>query len=166
LESSEVNVRAFLGLGSNEGNREVFLEQTRLELGGSPDIITGRISSIYETAPWGRADQPKFLNQVIEIHTCFQPRQLLSVVKQLETRANRKRLSAWGPRTLDVDILLYGDLEVCEPDLQIPHRFLHLRRFVLEPLVEIDPNIWIPGWRMTSLELLKRCEDTNEVKII
>jgi len=120
-------------------------------------------SSIYETAAWGKADQPSFLNQVVEINTKLLPDQLLSVTQAIETGLGRKRKERWGPRIIDIDILFYGDHIINLPDLIIPHPAIAERRFTLVPMNEIAP-MWIhPLSGATMEQLLARCEDSLEV---
>ena len=136
--------RVFLGLGSNLGDRAGMLAQARTLLDG-PGLRIAAASSVYETPPWGVADQPRFLNQVLDGRTTLSPRRLLHRCQEVETRLGRVRPTRWGPRTIDVDILLYGDLEINEPDLVIPHPQLAHRAFVLVPLAELDAAFRVPG---------------------
>src|SRR5688572_18410591 len=128
--------RAFLGMGSNLGDRRRYLEE-------AVDSISGvvAVSHLYETEPVGGPDQGLFLNLVVELDTDLTPRQLLGVCHRLETAAGRVRGESWGPRTLDVDILWMEDVDVDEPDLQVPHPRLWERRFVLAPLRELAPEL-------------------------
>ncbi len=129
--------RAFVGLGSNLGDRLAHLETAVRSI---PDVVA--ISSVYETVPvGGPAGQPAYLNAVVELDTELSPRQLLEVARALEGRAGRVRAERWGPRTLDVDILLVGELTVDEEDLQVPHPRMWERRFVMEPLSEVAPDL-------------------------
>jgi 2-amino-4-hydroxy-6-hydroxymethyldihydropteridine diphosphokinase len=129
-------VRAFLGLGSNLGDREALLRRAVAQL---PDVVA--VSPMYETDPVGGPDQGAFLNLVVELDTARSPRQLLELCRELETSARRVRLERWGPRTLDVDVLLVGDLAVDEPDLVVPHPRMWERRFVLAPLADLAPEL-------------------------
>jgi 2-amino-4-hydroxy-6-hydroxymethyldihydropteridine diphosphokinase len=132
-----VTRRAFLGLGSNIGNR-------RRHLLDAVESLSGRVavSQVYETDPLGGpAGQRSYLNCVVELETALTPRQLLGVCHRLESAAGRARGERWGPRTLDVDILLVGDLDVAEPDLVVPHPRMWQRRFVLAPLAELAPEL-------------------------
>ena len=129
--------RVFLGLGSNQGDRHRLLHDAVHSL---PDVVA--VSRIYETEPvGGPAGQGPYLNCVVELSTDLPPRQLLGICHRLESAADRARGERWGPRTLDVDILLVGDLVVDEPDLQIPHPRMRERRFVLEPLRDVAPEL-------------------------
>jgi 2-amino-4-hydroxy-6-hydroxymethyldihydropteridine diphosphokinase len=125
--------RAFLGLGSNLGDREAHL---RAAVAGLPDVAA--VSPVYETEPvGGPADQPAYLNVVVALDTDLSPRQLLDVAHRLEADARRVRAERHGPRTLDIDVLLVGDLHVDEPDLVVPHPRMWQRRFVLAPLADL-----------------------------
>ncbi len=137
-------VRMFLSLGSNLGDRSAMLTQARALLDG-PGLRIVVTSSVYETLPWGVTDQPRYLNQVLEGQTTLSPRQLLHRCQAVETRLGRVRSTRWGPRIIDVDILLYGALEINEPDLTIPHPQLAQRAFVLVPLAELDAAFRVPG---------------------
>ena len=132
--------RAYVGLGANLGDRETAIREAAAMLGPH------RLSSIRETEPWGYADQPMFLNAVAELDTALTPRQLLDRLLEIERELGRSREGRrYGPRTIDLDLLLYGDEAVDEPGLTVPHPRLHERLFVLEPLLELDPGIDIPG---------------------
>jgi 2-amino-4-hydroxy-6-hydroxymethyldihydropteridine diphosphokinase len=140
-------VRAFVGLGSNLGEREVTLRAVIGRLRGQADIEVTRVSAFRDTEPLGYVDQPRFLNGVVEIETTLSARALLGVLLELERAFGRDRAAAppQGPRTLDLDLLLYGDATIDEPLLAIPHPRLQERKFVLEPLAELDPGLEIPG---------------------
>jgi 2-amino-4-hydroxy-6-hydroxymethyldihydropteridine diphosphokinase len=130
--------RAFLALGSNLGDRQQHLRDA---IAGIPDLV--RVSPIYETVPSGDSDQGPYLNAVAELDTDRTPRQLLELCGRLETAAGRVRDPArrFGPRTLDVDVLLVGDLVLDEPDLQVPHPRMWERGFVLIPLADLAPDL-------------------------
>ena len=128
--------RAFLGLGSNMGNRERFLADAIESMAG---VVA--VSPVYETEPVGGPQQGPYLNVVVELATELSPRQLLGVAHRLESAAGRVRTEYWGPRTLDVDVLLVGDLHLDEPDLVIPHPRMWERRFVLAPLADLAPEL-------------------------
>jgi 2-amino-4-hydroxy-6-hydroxymethyldihydropteridine diphosphokinase len=133
--------RAYVGLGSNLGDREQAIRNAAEAIGAT------RLSEIRETEPWGYADQPLFLNAVAEVETELGPRALLDELLDVERRLGRERGGGprYGPRTIDLDLLLYGDEVIDEPGLTIPHPHLHERRFVLEPLVELDAELVVPG---------------------
>jgi 2-amino-4-hydroxy-6-hydroxymethyldihydropteridine diphosphokinase len=142
--SASAPVRVFLGLGSNVGDRARFLADAISSLVG---VVA--VSPLYETDPVGGPSQGPFLNVVVELETTLSPRALLGVAHRLESAAGRVRAEHWGPRTLDVDILLYGDLEINEPDLVIPHPRMWDRRFVLAPLADLAPEL-VPPRALTS----------------
>ena len=124
------------------------------------------LSSIYETAAWGKADQPSFFNQVMEIQTDLLPRQLLRRILKIETRIGRIREERYGPRIIDIDILFYNDEVHNYPLLKIPHPEIQNRRFVLVPLAEIAPDFIHPVLKKSILELLAICPDKLEVSLI
>jgi 2-amino-4-hydroxy-6-hydroxymethyldihydropteridine diphosphokinase len=128
--------RAFLGMGSNVGERQRYLADAVESLTG---VVA--VSPLYETDPLGGPPQDHFLNVVVELTTTLTPRQLLGVAHRLESAAGRVRAERWGPRTLDVDILLVGDVTVDEPDLVVPHPRMWERRFVLAPLADLAPEL-------------------------
>jgi 2-amino-4-hydroxy-6-hydroxymethyldihydropteridine diphosphokinase len=130
-------VRAFVALGSNLGDRRAHL---RAAVAGLPDVVA--VSGVYETDPvGGPVGQGPYLNAVVELDTELTPRDLLDAGRRLEDAAGRVRSERWGPRTLDVDILLVGDLTVDEPDLQVPHPRLWSRSFVVVPLHDLAPDL-------------------------
>jgi len=146
--------KAYVGLGSNLGDREALIRRAADAIGAA------RLSTIRETEPWGYEAQPPFLNAVAEVETLFEPRQLLDHLLEVERRLGRERVGPrWGPRTIDLDLVLYGDLVVDEPGLQVPHPFLAQRLFVLEPLAELIPEQRIPG-NGTVSEALARLQSS------
>jgi 2-amino-4-hydroxy-6-hydroxymethyldihydropteridine diphosphokinase len=140
-------MRAFVGLGSNLGDREATLRRAVDELRLLPATEVAAVSSFRDTAPVGYVDQPRFLNGTVELETSLVPRELLRELLRIERELGRDRSTAppQGPRTVDLDLLLYGDERIHEPGLEIPHPRLHERRFVLEPLAELDPGLFVPG---------------------
>jgi len=134
------SVRAYLGLGSNLGDRAAHLRRAVDALGSTPGIDMLAVSPVYETTPVGGPPQPDYLNAVVAIDTSLSPRQLLEVAQRLEAGADRVRSVRWGPRTLDVDVLLVGDAVVDEADLVVPHPRMTERAFVLVPLADLDPR--------------------------
>ena len=133
-------ILAYVGLGSNLGDRESLIAQAAALIGAV------RLSTVRESEPWGYENQPPFLNAAAELETVLSPRQLLDHLLDVERRLGRERVGPrWGPRTIDLDLLLYGDLEVQEAGLIVPHPYLLERRFVLEPLAELIPTQKIPG---------------------
>jgi 2-amino-4-hydroxy-6-hydroxymethyldihydropteridine diphosphokinase len=138
--------RAHVALGSNLGDREATIRAAVAELAATPGIELLAVSSLVETEPVGYLDQPRFLNGAAALETSLDPRRLLELLLAVERRFGRVREGgpAQGPRTLDLDLLLYGDLEIDEEGLQIPHPRLHERGFVLGPLAELDPGLEVP----------------------
>ena len=131
---------AYVGLGSNLGDREALLRRAAELIGAL------RLSEIRETEPWGYVAQPRFLNAVAEIETTLTPRRLLDHLLDVEARLGRERVGPkWGPRTIDLDLLLYGDETIDEPGLVVPHPRLLERRFALESLADLAPWLKIPG---------------------
>ena len=143
----------YLSLGSNVGDRDKLLART-LERLASDDIRVVRVSSVYETEPRDVPDQSWFLNQVVEVETSLFPKQLLARLQKIEIGMGRVRMEARGPRTVDIDILFYGNAIVSTPGLEIPHPRLPDRRFVLEPLAELAPEFRHPRTRQTVREML------------
>jgi 2-amino-4-hydroxy-6-hydroxymethyldihydropteridine diphosphokinase len=132
--------RAYVGLGANLGDREATI---RAAIAGLAGVVA--VSSLRETDPVGNTDQPRFLNGVVALETDLSAPELLDVLLSVERGLGRERRQRWGPRTIDLDLLLYGDETVDEPGLTVPHPRLHERRFVLEPLAELDPELAVPG---------------------
>jgi 2-amino-4-hydroxy-6-hydroxymethyldihydropteridine diphosphokinase len=131
---------AYVGLGANLGDREATIRSAVAEL---PGLVA--VSTLRETDPVGVTEQPKFLNGVAALETELTPRELLDVLLAVERKLGRERRERWGPRTIDLDLLLYGDRTLDEPGLAVPHPRLHERRFVLEPLAELDAGLSVPG---------------------
>ena len=131
--------RAYIGLGSNMGDREEYLKQAIIAIDSLEDVRVCQQASIRETEPYGYLDQDPFLNTVISLETLLEPEELLAKMMQIEKEAGRTREIHWGPRTLDLDILLYDDQVLTSPDLIIPHPGIEKRSFVLDPLCEIVP---------------------------
>ena len=139
--------RAFLGLGSNLGDRLANLGQAVSLLGPDEDIQVVRSSRVYETDPVGGPTQPEYLNAVIEVETSLAPQALLARCLDVERAMGRVRAERWGPRVMDIDVLTYDELEVHEPGLTIPHPRMHERGFVLIPLLELMAEPVLPGGR-------------------
>ena len=139
--------RAYVGIGANLGDRESTI---RAAIAALPGVVA--VSELRETDPVGVVDQPRFLNGAAQLDTDLSARQLLDALLAIERELGRERRERWGPRTIDLDLLLYGSDAVDEPGLTVPHPLLHERRFVLEPLNELDPELVIPGrGRVTDL---------------
>jgi 2-amino-4-hydroxy-6-hydroxymethyldihydropteridine diphosphokinase len=138
--------RAFVGLGSNLGDP---VNQVRLALNELSQLSRTRLlrqSAFYRTPPWGNTDQPEFVNAVAEIETGLSARQLLDSLLSIEARAGRVREGLrWGPRLIDLDLLIYGDTRIDEANLHVPHPRMHERAFVMVPLAELEPSLVLPG---------------------
>lgn len=149
MSADAVTQVAFVGLGSNIGDGLAILRAALSALDELPSTRVLRASGLYRTAAWGVTGQPDFINSVAMLETQRAPRELLADMLEIERRAGRNRLAdgsdRWGPRTLDLDLLLYGEQVVDEPGLHVPHPHLHERAFVLVPLAEIAPDARIPG---------------------
>jgi len=151
-----VESNVFIALGSNQGDRELNLLRAVAEIGKLPQTRITALSGFYDTEPVGPVEQPNFLNAVIRVETSLSPSLLLTELQRIETEVfRRKRAVQWGPRSMDLDILLYGDLILDGEGLVIPHPRLHERRFVLVPLAEIAPAVIHPGLGRRADELLR-----------
>jgi 2-amino-4-hydroxy-6-hydroxymethyldihydropteridine diphosphokinase len=137
--------RAYVGLGANLGSREETLRRAVELLGDADGVEIVAVSELHETDPVGVVDQPRFLNGAVEVDTTRTPRELLDLLLEIERSLGRVRAERWGPRTVDLDLLVYGDEVVDEPGLRVPHPHLHERRFALEPLADLDPELEVPG---------------------
>ena len=144
---------AYIGLGANVGPREVTLLRAVDLLAEEDDVEVLAVSQLRETDPVGMVDQPRFLNGAVRIDTSLPPRELLELLLGIEQSLGRVREERWGPRTVDLDLLVYGDLTVDEPGLRVPHPRVHERRFALEPLAELDPQLVVPGLGSVSAAL-------------
>lgn len=153
-------VVAFIGLGSNLDDPQAQLDRAVATLARTDGIHVRQTSSYYRTAPWGDAAQPDFINAVVQIDTTLTADALLTELVRIETEAGRIRERRWGPRTLDLDLLLYGDAVCDTTQLQLPHPRMHERRFVLEPLAELAPQLSIGG-RGRVDELLAQLADAG-----
>ncbi|MEN7548569.1 2-amino-4-hydroxy-6-hydroxymethyldihydropteridine diphosphokinase [Rapidithrix thailandica] len=155
--------KVVLLLGGNIGDRQANLTQARLEV----DRQLGKVlqtSALYETAAWGVEDQPSFLNQALVILTALPPEELLQKIHKVEAKLGRKRQERWHSRTIDIDILFYGDLQIDTPTLTVPHSELHNRKFALYPLSEIAADWMHPDFKMSVKQLLDICPDKLPVK--
>lgn len=156
-------VPAWLGLGSNLGDRAAMLRQAVEAMRALPDVVVDRCSGIYETEPWGNDNQGPFLNCVVAVRTTLPPGQLLDALLAIERKMGRVRAERNGPRSIDIDILLYGMEVIDRPGCTIPHPALTERNFVLQPLRELAPDVTHPVRGLTIAELARRCPDTGGV---
>ena len=158
---------AYLGLGANLGDPAATLAAARDALARLPRSRLLACSALYRTAPvGGPPGQPDYLNAVVALATHLPPAALLAHCLALEERFGRLRSEPWGPRTLDIDLLLYDDLALDSPDLVLPHPRLHLRRFVLEPLCDLAPQLILPGTGAPLSRLLKALKNPERVELI
>ncbi len=159
-----MHTEVVLGIGGNKGDRAGFLQKTMEALSQQATLIG--YSQIYETEVWGGvATAGNFLNQVLLLHTQMDPMELLEVIQGIEEQLGRTREQHWGDRTIDIDILYFGDQVWDSPSLTIPHPYLAQRSFVLQPLAEILPNKIHPILGKTTLELLAECTDQGQVSV-
>ena len=145
-------VRAFIGIGGNTGDLQVTLAEALWAVDSLPQTSIRSQSRYYQSPPWGRTDQPDFINAVVEVQTRLAPRVLLDYLLEIEERFGRVRSEGekWGPRDIDLDLLTFGDQELDQPGMHVPHPHLHERAFVLLPLAEIAPRLQIPGHGQVS----------------
>lgn len=147
--------KAYLGIGSNMGEKEKYLQDALKKIGEHEKIRRVRCSELITTAPYGGIEQDDFLNGAVELETLFTPEELLAFLQELETEAGRERLIHWGPRTLDLDILFFQDYVSDDPDLTVPHPDMENRRFVLEPLSQLCPYYIHPVTGKSVKQMLK-----------
>ena len=158
-------ITIYLLLGGNEGDRLSWLEAGRAGISERIGAVV-KASAIYETAAWGKENQAAFLNQVVYVSTFLSPQQVLQQITAIELEtAGRVRTEKWAPRTLDIDILFYGDAVLHEPGLTIPHAHLSERRFALVPLCDIAADVVHPALKISCAALLHRCEDPLPVRL-
>jgi len=156
-------VKAWLGLGSNQQQPMIQLTEAIGRLAETKGIGILRTSSFYRTPPWGDEQQDDFINAVVQIETSLEPLNLLGELKTVENLMGRKRSGRrWGPRLIDIDLLLYGDQQLHLDELEVPHSRMHERAFVLIPLAELDPGLDIPG--RGSVENLLQKIDSSGIK--
>ncbi|HUK56681.1 MAG TPA: 2-amino-4-hydroxy-6-hydroxymethyldihydropteridine diphosphokinase [Nitrospiria bacterium] len=157
-------VIAYIGIGSNMGDRQAYCQEAVRLISRFPKTSLTAVSSLYETAPLERTNQDWFINCVMAIRTTLSPRDLLQACQEVEQFLGRKRTVRFGPRTIDLDILFYGNRTFQESGLTIPHPRAHQRRFVLVPLAEIAPELEHPSLHKTAVELLQGIKDSQEVR--
>ena len=161
MHATVAAVRAYVGIGANLGSREPTIRRAIGLLGEAKGVEVVAVSSLRETMPWGPVEQPAFLNGAVALETELEPQELLEVLLEAERRLGRRRdaptAERWGPRVIDLDLLLFGELIVDLPGLCVPHPRLHERRFALEPIHELDPELVVPG-RGAVADLLARLD--------
>ncbi len=157
-------MRAYVGVGTNLGDRWRHLAQAARGLRAAPGVALLRASRVYDTEPVGPPGQGRYLNAALEIETRLPPRPLLRLLQRIEEGALRRRALRWGPRSLDLDLLLYAEVLLRTPELTLPHPGLAERRFVLAPLAELCPELVVPGAAVPVAELLRRAPP-NELRI-
>lgn len=156
--------RVYLAFGTNVGERLQYLRQALVALVAHPEMRLSALSHVYETKPVGLTDQPDFLNMVAAFDTSLTPTSLIRVTQSIERAHGRKRTIRWGPRTLDLDILLYGDQTVCQDQLVVPHPRMTERAFVLLPLAELAPDLIVPGTGRSVSRLVEQTEGKEGVQ--
>lgn len=149
--TNDQQVRCYLGLGSNMGDPGANIKKAIELLNETAGIEVTAVAPFYRTAPVGYTEQDYFFNTVAAINTSLDPRQLLAKMQQIEDRLGRVRVIRWGPRTVDLDLLLYGDETIATPELEVPHPRMHQRAFVMVPLADLDPRLVVNGERAADL---------------
>jgi len=155
--------KVYLGLGSNLGDREAMLRAAISALAATPGVRVTAISSLYETPPWGPVPQGPYLNACIELDTTLPAREVLDLSLRIERDHGRERAIRWGPRTLDIDVLLYGDAAIDEEGLIVPHPRMTERAFVLVPLAEIAPGLTVAGRSIDAILAEVETDDIRKV---
>jgi 2-amino-4-hydroxy-6-hydroxymethyldihydropteridine diphosphokinase len=158
-----MQTEVILSLGGNKGDREKLLFHAIESINNRFQLM--RVSKIYETAAWGGVAKADFLNQLAVISTAKEPAEVLEIIQEIEADLGRTREEPWGDRTMDIDILYFGDQVIDSKVLKIPHPFIDQRRFILVPLVELLPEKMHPLLQKTSAQLLKDCADRSEVRL-
>lgn len=157
-------IECYVGLGSNLGDRSGNLAEAAGRMERDPALFLRRVSRVYETEPLG-PPQPRYLNAVVQVDTLLSPRALLRRLLAIEEQMGRVRRERWGPRTLDLDLLLFGDRLVTEPGLSVPHPHLHERAFALAPLCDLAPAALHPGLRTTFEQLLEALPEAERASV-
>jgi 2-amino-4-hydroxy-6-hydroxymethyldihydropteridine diphosphokinase len=155
---------AFIGIGSNLPDPQTNCDAAITHIAAIPECQVLRRASYYRTEPVGFLDQPWFINTVLELRTTLSARELMECLQGVENLMGRKKLAKWGPRIIDLDILLYGQEVINAPDFIVPHPELHRRRFVMEPLFEIAPYVIHPAFGISVAGLMQRLDDNSRVE--
>jgi 2-amino-4-hydroxy-6-hydroxymethyldihydropteridine diphosphokinase len=158
-------VVAYIGLGANEGDPRQQLQEAMTRLASAAEIELVKASSFYLNPPLGPPDQPWYINAVIQVRTRLTPEELLRVLHQVEDDLGRVRRERWGPRRIDLDLLLYNGVILSGADLYLPHPEMHIRSFVLVPLAEIAPQAWHPTLEKTASELLGNLDPDDRASL-
>jgi 2-amino-4-hydroxy-6-hydroxymethyldihydropteridine diphosphokinase len=156
--------KAYIGLGSNLEDPIAQIEQAILSLSQIPNTVLQMKSSLYRTLPWGKTDQPEFVNAVVKIETCCSPHTLLEYLQIIEKNQKKKKIEKWGPRTIDCDLILYGNEIIESATLTVPHPRMFTRGFVMVPLAEISPMLIFPKGKSIA-DLLVQCDCAGIEKI-
>jgi 2-amino-4-hydroxy-6-hydroxymethyldihydropteridine diphosphokinase len=159
-----VTATVFIGFGSNMGDRLENIASALVRINRRPEFIMESLSSVYETEPVGMKNQPDFLNGAACFTTELSPMAVLQACLDAEKQGGRRRTRRWGPRAIDLDLLLYDSLQIATEELTVPHPELANRRFVLEPLVEIAPDATVPGLNKNTRRLLNETTDSSRVR--
>jgi 2-amino-4-hydroxy-6-hydroxymethyldihydropteridine diphosphokinase len=162
-ETGPVTARAYVGLGGNLGDPKAAMAQALRLLVAGGDVELVAVSSLYRTPAWGKTDQPDFLNAVAKLDTRLSPRELLARLLEVEAQLKRVRRERWGPRVIDMDLLIYGTVEVDEEGLKVPHPRMAERAFVMVPLAEIAPDQQVAG--RAALAVADEL-DTSGIKVL
>jgi 2-amino-4-hydroxy-6-hydroxymethyldihydropteridine diphosphokinase len=158
-----MNNIAFIGIGSNTGDREKACTDAIAAIGSWPGCRAIKISSLYESEPWGYEEQGRFINCAVQIETGADAFAVLAFLQDIELRLGKEKAFLWGPRTIDLDLLFFNQEVIDAPGLKVPHPFLHQRRFVLEPLSELAPSWMHPVLNQPVQRLLQQVVDTKKV---
>lgn len=157
--------KVYLSLGSNIGKRKFYLEEAIRLLNGLPNVNVTKVSPYYETPAWGNTDQNDFLNLCCELETNLQAQDLLNHCQSIEKKLGRVRHEHWGPRTIDIDILLFGDALINEDNLKVPHPYMLERAFVMVPLLDIAPNLSVSGKPISEIIKSLDCSDIQKIDV-
>lgn len=155
----------FLGLGSNTGDRNGYLESALSKLEDGGKIVIQKRSAVYETEPWGIRNQQRFLNMAVKAETLLEPEELYDFIKKTESETGRKKRERWHEREIDIDILFYGKVVFSNEKITVPHREIQNRKFVLVPMNEIEPDFEHPVFHKSINELLVETKDISEVNV-